>query len=352
MCSVIFVIGIILIILAVVAGGVYLAFLAKLIFGVMVLYGLPPIFATALINSFIMKLIPLSKISSTTSNQAILYEAVELRCELNAKKPKIKAYVSQEKLKDIIKENIPSFFKIFPFLSFSLGTLAGVFVSIYMFKNGYISSATLDTPQNKALYLGAEPIWIITMMLTAVSSLIFTLLLSPSFKLKSRLIRNFRVEMKKLYGKIEKLIAQIKEISNDNWKAEELLGSYPSFFKYISKAEERILKNRCDIINNPSLIVSILQETYKEAKQERDRIEKMLELYSKTKELLNMAENVKSSVLNLIFPNKRIKELKEALSGNNIAHLISQNKWNECFKYIENIKKEAEAILRLEDEEK
>lgn len=347
MCSVIFVIGIISIILSVIAGGVYLAFITKLIFGVMVLYGLPPIFATALINTFIMKLIPLSKISSTTSNQAILCEAVELRCELNAKKPRIKAYVSPEKLKDIIRENIPSFFKIFPILSSSLGTLAGIFVSIYMFKNGYISGVTLDTPQNEALHLGAEFVWIITMILTAVSSLIFTILLSPSFKLKSRFIRSFKVKMKKLYGEIEKIIAQIKELSSDNRKAQEFLGSYTSFFKYISKAEERILNNRCDIINNPSLIINILQEIYEEAKQEHDRIEKMLEIYSKTKELLNIAENVKNSVLNLIFPNKRIKELKEALFGKNIAHLISQNKWNECFEYIENIKKETEAILRL-----
>ncbi|WP_025209104.1 J domain-containing protein [Hippea sp. KM1] len=343
--------GVSLFILSAILGiGVYLIYLALFLLEILV-YAAPSVFIAIIVNSAIMKLIPVSKIH----NQVNLCDVVDLRCSLSSigldDEPKIEAYVLYDKLNSIIKEKIPLFFRAFPVLSFLLGSLAGAFVSVYMLKNGYMSDVVVHAPQKVTLHAGTKAVFVTALITTVVVSFLSTLILSPSSRVEAGMVYKFNMEVNRMQSEIASLVRKTRDLSDDILEAKEFLGSYPTFIDYIFQAEDEIVKSKCTVLNSPSFILNILHEAYTGAKQEHDRIKIALELYTEAKELINEAENRRFFILNLLFPDKRVKKLKEALFSGNIGYLISQNRWSECFEYLKSIIKEANVILGYEEED-
>ena len=220
-----------------------------------------------------------------------------------------------------------------------------------MLKNGYMSNVVVHAPQKVTLHAGIKAVFITALITTVVVSFLSTLALSPSSRVEAGMVYKFNTEVNRMHNEIASLLRKIRNLSDDISEAKEFLGSYPTFIDYIFQAEDEILKNKCTVLNSPSFIINILHEAYTEAKQEHDRIKIALELYTEAKELIYKAENKGFFILNLLFPDKRVKKLKEALFSGNIGYLISQNRWSECFEYLKSIIKEASVILGYEEEE-
>jgi len=349
------ILGVIFYTLAIIVGGAYIAYYAVLAIGLLLVYGLPPIIGAIITNVIFMKSIPISKAALMASKQANPCDIIELECKLfdqETEKPKIEARVkSYELLQDVAKKNIPRVFRIFPILSFFFGISVGQYIASYMLSNKQVLKILPLAMQKLFLYVGMGWAKAIVIALVVITSLITTLLLTPSFRLESFILDNLKTGLDKIHGDIDKLVFEIKNLPNDLSGMYEFLYYYPSFESYIYKAEQKILERKCDVINNPYLILEILKEFYREAEQEHDRLKKVLNLYKKAKRLIKEAESRRNFILNLLFPNKRIEKLKMALFDGNIAFFVHQNRWDDCFKYIESIIKEAHVILGDEEQE-